>query len=195
MKAVKSSVPFAIIAAALALSACGKSGPAPVSAGDRYVSTTNFDESYLLGASDKVRITVFSEPQLSGEYAVSGDGELSLPLVGTVPVAGKTTGEASRAIETLLGNGYLRNPHVSVEISVYRPFFILGEVKSPGQYPYANGLTVTNAIATAQGFTPRARKKYVLIRRFGEQTEQEFVLTPDLRVRPGDTIRLAERYF
>lgn len=187
----------AVLAFAIAvlLSACGHSGPAPISAGDRYVANANFDEAYKLGAGDKVHINVFSEQQLGGDYAVSGDGLLSLPLVGNVPVAGKTTSEAARTVETLLGNGYLRNPRVSLEVSSYRPFFILGEVKSPGQYPYANGLTVTNAIATAQGFTPRAHKKYVLIRRFGDQAEERYLLTPDLRVRPGDTIRLSERYF
>ena len=182
-------------AAAIALSACGKSGLPPISVGDRYVGSANFDEAYKLGAGDKVRMTVFSEPQLSGDYSVSGDGELSLPLIGNVNVAGKTTGEASVLIQSRFADGYLRNPRISMEVNAYRPFFILGEVRSPGQYPYANGLTVPNAIATAQGYTPRARKKRVFIRRFGEQVEQEFVVTPDLRVWPGDTIRLPERYF
>ena len=82
-----------------------------------------------------------------------------------------------------------------MQVETYRPFFILGEVRSPGQYPYMAGLTALNAIATAEGFTPRASKKTVLIRRFGEQYEQSYVLTPDLRIWPGDTIRLAERFF
>ncbi|CAN5616525.1 polysaccharide biosynthesis/export family protein [soil metagenome] len=183
------------LAAAIALSACGKSGPPPISAGDRYVGSADFDEAYKLGSGDKVRMTVFSEPQLSGDYSVSGDGELSLPLIGNVAVAGKTTSQASTAIQARFADGYLRNPRISMEVTTYRPFFILGEVKSPGQYPYASGMTALNAIAIAQGYTPRARKKRVFIRRFGEQLEQEYVVTPDLRVWPGDTIRLAERYF
>jgi polysaccharide biosynthesis/export protein len=98
-------------------------------------------------------------------------------------------------VQTKLADGYLREPKVSMEVVTYRPYFVLGEVKTPGQYPYSNGLTVTNAIATAAGFTPRADKKVVFIRRSGEAEEKPFRLTPDLRVYPGDTIRLAERFF
>lgn len=182
-------------ALAFALAACSTSGPPPISTGERYASGQSFDESYKLGAGDKVHMSVFSEPQLGGDFLVSGDGKLSLPLIGDVDAIGKTTREVARMVEISLADGYLRNPRVSMEVIAYRPFFILGEVKSPGQYPYVNGLTVTNAIATAQGFTPRAHKKYVFIRRFGEQAEQKYLVTGDLRVQPGDTIRLTERYF
>lgn len=186
-----------IVFAAMALSvaACSKSGPPPISSGERYVTGASISETYRLGAGDKVHMSVFSEQQLGGDFFVSGDGKLSLPLIGDVDAVGKTTAEVARMVEISLGNGYLRNPRVSMEVISYRPFFILGEVKSPGQYPYANGLTVINAIATAQGFTPRAFKKYVFIRGLGEQIEQKFLLTADLRVQPGDTIRLTERYF
>lgn len=182
------------LAGALLLIGCS-TGPTPISAGDRYVSGVDINETYTLGAGDKVHMSVFSEQQLGGDFSVSGDGKLSLPLIGDVDVIGKTTPEVARMVEARLADGYLRNPRVSMEVMAYRPFFILGEIRSPGQYPYANGLTVTNAIATAQGFTPRARKKYVMIRRFGEAAEVRYLLTPDLRVRPGDTIRLGERYF
>jgi len=179
---------------ALVLIGCS-TGPAPLSAGDRFISGVDIDETYKLGAGDKVHMSVFSEQQLGGDFSVSGDGKLSLPLIGEVDAVGKTTIEVARIVEARLADGYLRNPRVNMEVMAYRPFFILGEIKAPGQYPYANGLTATNAIATAQGFTPRAYKKYVFIRRFGEQTEQKYVLTPHLRVLPGDTIRLVERYF
>lgn len=152
-------------------------------------------ETYPLGAGDKVRVTVFNEPTLSGEFSVSADGDLALPLIGNVKALGKTTKEVTTFLQTALANGYLRDPKISIEVVTYRPFFILGEVRAPGQYAYASGMTVINAIATAEGFTPRAKKKTVLIRRFGEAAEQEFLLTPDLRVWPGDTIRLTERYF
>lgn len=191
---MKRSAAFAVIAAS-ALAACSKSGPPPISAGDRYNVGQNFAEVYQLGAGDKVRLTIYNEPQLSGEFSVSADGRVSLPLIGNVPVAGKTIDQASLAIRALFADGYLREPQVSMQVETYRPFFILGEVRSPGQYPYMAGLTALNAIATAEGFTPRASKKTVLIRRFGEQYEQSYVLTPDLRIWPGDTIRLAERFF
>lgn len=184
-----------LAALALVTTGCASNGIAPISSGERYISLQSQTETYPLGAGDKVRVTVFNEPTLSGEFSVSADGDLALPLIGNIPALGKTTNDVAALVQTALANGYLRDPKVSMEVVTYRPFFILGEVRSPGQYPYASGMTVINAIATAEGFTPRAKKKTVLIRRFGEAAEQEFVLTPDLRVWPGDTIRLTERYF
>ncbi len=181
-------------AGALLLSGCGRSGTPPISSGERYVSSTA-EEAYQLGAGDKVRVTVFNEPQLSGEFAVGADGVLSLPLIGNVAATGKTPAEIAATVQQRLGDGYIREPRVAAEITTYRPFFVLGEVSSPGQFPYQANMTALNAIATAQGFTPRANRKTVLIRRFGEQVELEYVLTPELRVWPGDTIRLKERFF
>lgn len=177
------------------LAACAKSGPAPISSGDRYVASRELVETYELGAGDKVHVTVFNEPQLSGDFSVSSDGKISLPLIGDVTVVGKTTAAAAKDIQARLAEGYILDPRVSMEVATYRPFFILGEVRAPGQYPYSSGLTALNAIATAQGYTPRAKKKTVLIRQFGEQYEQEYLVTPNLRVRPGDTLRIVERFF
>lgn len=182
-------------ALALALAACSSSEPPPLSTGDRYVADANPAEAYPLGAGDKIRLTVFNEPTLSGEFSVGTDGQLSLPLIGNVPALGKTTGDVAALVQGMLADGYLRSPRVAIEVVNYRPFFILGEVRAPGEYPYVSGLTVLNAVATAQGYTPRARRAWVYIRRFGEQAELRYELTPNLRVWPGDTIRLAERYF
>lgn len=184
-----------LLLGAISLAACSKSGPPPISAGERYATSQGFNEVYTLGAGDKIRMSVFNEQQLNGEFTVSADGEISLPLIGNVPVGGKPIDAVSREVQAKLADGYLLNPRVTMEVVTYRPFFILGEVRSPGQYPYLSGLTALNAIATAQGFTPRARKRTVLIRRFGDQYEQEYLLTPDLRVLPGDTLRLTERFF
>lgn len=183
------------VCAALALAACSRSETPPISTGDRYTADANRAEAYPLGAGDKVRLTVFNEPTLSGEFSVGTDGNLSLPLIGNVQALGKTTGDVSALVQGMLADGYLRSPRVAMEVINYRPFFILGEVRSPGEYPYVSDLTVLNAVATAQGFTPRARRSWVYIRRFGEQAELRYELTPNLRVWPGDTIRLAERYF
>lgn len=166
-----------------------------ISSGDRYSVSPDVSEGYKLGIGDKVRLTVYNEPALSGDFSVSADGALSLPLIGDISVLNKSTSEAAKLIQTKLGDGYLRDPKVSMEVVTYRPFFILGEVKSPGQYPFSSGLTVMNAIATAEGFTPRAERKSVYIRRLGAVGEEQYRLTPDLRVWPGDTIRLGERYF
>lgn len=191
---MKKSAAFVLLAA-MVLAGCSKSGPPPISSGERYVTGEANGDIYQLGAGDKIRVIVYNEPQLSGDFSVSSDGEISLPLIGTVKVAGKPIERVSQEVQARLSDGYLRDPRVSMEVATYRPFFILGEVRSPGQFPYLSGLTVMNAIATAQGYTPRARKSTVRIRRFGDQYEQEYVLTPDLRVFPGDTIRLTERFF
>jgi polysaccharide export outer membrane protein len=152
-------------------------------------------DEYRLGTADKVRILVFNEPTLSGEFTVNSGGALSLPLVGDITAVGKTTVQLKTEIEAKLADGYLREPKVSIDVLSFRPFYILGEVGKPGEYPYSNGLTVMNAVATAEGFTYRAEKRMVYIRREGSLEEQKFRITPDLRVQPGDTIRIGERYF
>lgn len=179
----------------LSLSACAAAPKNLVDSGERYSTASSGIEDYRLGAGDKVKMTVYNEPTLSGEFAVTSDGTLSLPLIGDLAVVGKQASEVAAQVQTLLSNGYLRDPKVSLEITTYRPFFILGEVKTPGQYPYASGMTALNAIAVAQGFTPRAERSVVYVRRAGSTTEEAYRLTPDLRVWPGDTIRLGERYF
>jgi polysaccharide export outer membrane protein len=181
--------------ASLLLAACSHGGPAPTLTGERFAASADPTESYKLGVGDKVRVTVFNEPSLSGEFSVGADGKMSLPLVGDVTAQDKTPPQLAVIVQGLMANGYLRDPKVSAEVITYRPFFILGEVKAPGQYPYVSGLTVMNAIATAQGFTPRAQRRTVYIRRSGAAAEEAFHLSPDLRVWPGDTIRLGERYF
>jgi polysaccharide export outer membrane protein len=151
--------------------------------------------AYRLGADDKIRVITFGEDSLSGEFLVSGAGKVSMPLVGEVQAAGLTIPEFQHEVETALKNGYLKDPHVSVEVLTYRPFYILGEVQKPGEYPYTNGLTVLNAVATANGFTYRANTKKVFIKRADSSTEEEYPLTSTMPVAPGDTIRIAERLF
>jgi len=180
------------------MAAAGAANKAAASAAadpDRYGTASADAGDYRLGGADKIRITVFNEPTLSGEFAVGADGSLSLPLIGSVPAVGKTSSEIAALIQKDLADGYLREPRVAAEVTTYRPFFILGEVKAPGQYPYGNALTVYNAIATAQGFTPRADRKHIFIKKAGADGEKSYSLTPDLRVLPGDTLRIGERYF
>lgn len=180
---------------ALILAGCSAGGRDVISSGERYTAPQDVEENYNLGAGDKIRVNVFNEPTLSGEFSVGSEGTVSLPLIGEIPAKGKTPQQLATEVQTRLADGYLREPKVGIEVSAYRPFFILGEVKAPGQYPYASGLTALNAIATAQGFTPRAEKKVAYIRRAGATSEEPLRLTPDLRIRPGDTIRIGERYF
>lgn len=177
------------------LSACSTTPGEVISVGPRYDVVAADMDVYKLAAGDKLRVTVYDEPTLSGEFTVGSNGTISFPLIGDVIANDKTSNDVAQTIQARLANGYLRDPQVSAEVTGYRPFFILGEVNSPGQYPYAAGLTALNAVATAQGFTPRASTKVAYIRRAGGVEEQAYELTPDLRILPGDTIRIGERYF
>lgn len=151
-------------------------------------------EPYLLDSGDRVRVQVFGQDGLSNSYIVDAAGNVSLALVGPVAARGLTTAQLSRAITTRLQNGYVREPRVSVEVEAYRPFFILGEVNAPGQYPFVANMTAESAVAIAGGFAPRADKKKITITRNinGQMLRQN--VPPNYPVRPGDTITIAERW-
>ncbi len=149
---------------------------------------------YRLGAGDQLRITVFNEAELTGQYVVGSQGTIAYPLVGELEAAGLTVPEFTEALRAALLE-FIRQPNVSVEVANYRPFFILGEVQRPGTYPYSANLTVLNAIATAGGFTYRANRSRVYIRHADEQEEHSYPLTIATPVLPGDTVRIGERLF
>lgn len=150
---------------------------------------------YHLGSGDKVRVITFGETSLSGEFFVGGSGKISMPLIGELPAAGLTARDFQASVEQALKEGYLKEPRVSVEILNYRPFYILGEVEKPGTYPYTTDLNVVNAVATAGGFTYRANKKQVFIKRQDSGKEEDYSLDSNTPVAPGDTIRIGERFF
>lgn len=150
---------------------------------------------YRLGTGDKLRVIVYGEDSLGGEFVVGSTGRIALPLIGELEAAGLSLTQLQARIVGALANGYLKEPRVSVEVLNYRPYYILGEVNKPGEYPYSNGLTVLNAVATAQGFTYRANTRKVLIKRADGSTEEKESLSPNMRVLPGDTIRVIERWF
>lgn len=152
-------------------------------------------EEYRLGAGDQLRITVFGEDALTGAYVVNARGRVAFPLLGEIEAGGLTLGELTEAMTRDLGARFLVNPNVSIEVANYRPFFILGEVQNPGTYPYATNLTVMNAVATAGGFTYRANTRRVWIKHADQTQERAYRLTPTMLVRPGDTVRIAERIF
>ena len=124
--------------------------------------------SYRLGTGDKVHVTVFNEPDLSGDFTIDGQGYVRLPLVGQIEAAGLSTyGLENRIASAMVGGGYLLNPKVSVEVTTYRPFYIIGDVAKPGEYPYVNGMSAPNAIALAGGYTPQAVESVIWIRHQG----------------------------
>lgn len=151
--------------------------------------------SYRLGSGDEIKVTVFGEADLSGAYVVDGDGQITMPLVGQVVVGKLTLSEASTSLESRLKDGWLRDPKVTAELTKGRPYYILGEVNKPGEYPFSAGLTVMNAIASAGDFTYRADKVRILIKSADNPNEREVDLTPTTPVQPGDTIRIRERFF
>jgi polysaccharide export outer membrane protein len=150
---------------------------------------------YRLDSGDKLRVVVFGQEGLSNSYTVDPGGSITMPLIGAVPARGSTTAALAQAISAKLRQGYIREPHVAVEVEAYRPFFILGEVTLPGQYPYVANMTVETAVAIAGGYTPRAFKFQVEISRpiDGVTTRQKVPAT--YPVRPGDTIIISERWF
>ncbi|MEL6857328.1 MAG: polysaccharide biosynthesis/export family protein [Pseudomonadota bacterium] len=177
---------------AFMLSACASSAPQVSQEND---ATVRVYQEYRLGSGDDLRITVFGQDDLSGEYNVSGNGTISLPLIGQMEVIDLTTVEAEAKITRALEGDYLRNPRVNVDITNYRPYTILGEVRSPGQFPYRSGLTVIEAVAQSGGFTYRANEKVVLIKSKDSTEEVSVVLDGNTLVQPGDSIRIKERFF
>lgn len=151
--------------------------------------------NYTLSGGDRVRVVVFGDPTLGGEFTIGGSGFIALPLIGDVDVRGLTSAQLQQRIAKRLADGYLKDPRVAVEVLTTRPFYILGEVNKPGQYPFADGLTVLGAVAEAGGFTYRAKTGRVLIKHAGGGTEAAYDVTATTAVAPGDTIRIKERWF
>ena len=153
------------------------------------------EPAYTLDSGDKLRVVVFGQDGITNSYLVGADGNVNLPLVGTVPARGFTSAQLAQMVSERLKQGYVREPHVSVEVEAYRPFFILGEVTTPGQYPYVANMTAETAIAIAGGFSPRADKRKVQLSRNmpGQQIKGDVPLSYPLR--PGDTLVVKERWF
>ncbi len=152
-------------------------------------------ESYILGPNDRIRLKVYGETDITGEYEIDNTGQVSIPLAGHIKAAGATTKQLEKSIASALAKGIVRDPRVNVEIAQYRPYYILGEVKKSGEYPYRHGLTVMDAVASAGGFTYRANENKVFLRRSGAGAEEIYPLDAPVPVLPGDNIRIPERYF
>jgi len=151
---------------------------------------------YRLGSGDHVKVTVFGQQDLTGDYAIDGTGRLAFPLIGAIDASGMTAHDLEKAIGTKLSPDFIRNPHVSVQIMSYRPFYIVGEVKTPGSYAFVSGMTVINAVALAGGFTYRAREDDFYVTHMGQDGKRvRTEASPDSRIEPGDVITVRERYF
>ena len=168
---------------------------APMPIADPVALAAEDGSAYMLDAGDKLRVVVFGQEGLSSSYTVDISGNITMPLIGAVRARGTSTAGLQQAIVAKLRNGYIREPHVAVEVEAYRPFFILGEVTLPGQYPYVPNMTVETAVAIAGGFTPRAFKQKIEISNTHDGLTTRRVVSPTYPVRPGDTVIISERWF
>jgi len=154
-----------------------------------------YDAAYHLDAGDKLRVVVYGQEGLTNTYAIDAGGSITMPLIGAVAARGRTTAGLASEISAKLRNGFIREPSVAVEIESYRPFFILGEVAAPGQYPYVPNMTVESAVAIAGGFSPRARRDRVTVTHTDASGTGRFVVPPGTSISPGDTVLVGERWF
>jgi polysaccharide biosynthesis/export protein len=153
------------------------------------------DPSYRLDAGDKLRVVVYGQEGLTNTYAIDAGGAITMPLIGPVPARGRTPAGLAAEIAGKLRNGYIREPSVAVEIEAYRPFFILGEVAAPGQYPYVPNMSVETAVAIAGGFSPRARRDSVTLTHTANSGPSRTVVPLGTALGPGDTVLVDERWF
>jgi polysaccharide biosynthesis/export protein len=149
------------------------------------------DAPYHLDAGDKLRVVVFGQEGLTNTYAIDAGGAITMPLIGAVPARGRTPAGLATEIAAKLRNGYIREPSVAVEVEAYRPFFILGEVAAPGQYPYVPNMSVESAVAIAGGFSPRAKRDSVTLTHNADRV----VVPLGTPIGPGDTVLVGERWF
>jgi polysaccharide export outer membrane protein len=201
------------VVAALALSGCmRRSGPvamvqpqgnldamaydqpayAPVPYG---VPAPIYDPDYHLDAGDRLRVVVYGQEGLTNSYAIGAGGNITMPLIGSVPARGMTPAGLAASITGHLRNGFIREPSVAVEIEAYRPFFILGEVAAPGQYPFVPNMSVESAVAIAGGFSPRAKRDEVTLTHPTADGVYRAVVPLGTPISPGDTVLISERWF
>ncbi|HWA89274.1 MAG TPA: polysaccharide biosynthesis/export family protein [Rhizomicrobium sp.] len=182
------------LASALALLLCGSAaasdGLRPSETETVTVEAQRMSSDYRLGAGDKVRVTVYDETDLSGEFQVDGSGYVRLPLVGQVRAGGRTAHQLEGDVAGALADGYLKTPRVAVEVTTYRPFYIIGQVNRPGQYPYTSNMSALDAIGVAGGFTDHAVESTIHIRHEGETKEYDLPADETVKIRPGDVVRV-----
>ncbi|WP_164847490.1 polysaccharide biosynthesis/export family protein [Sphingobium algorifonticola] len=178
---------------ALSLTACA-TPQGPVMSAQAFESRYP-PSSTLLGPGDKLKLSLYGDDALSGEYQVASDGTVSLPLVGALPAAGKDVPAFAKSVETALANGFYTTPKVSVQLASVRPIYVLGEVNQPGSFPYVPDLTLAKAAALAGGYTYRAKIGTIAIRRTGMEQEVVVDATQAMPLAPGDTVRILERFF
>lgn len=193
---------FLLLSLAVALAGCNATDTTQTSSGKialaSYAGVSPHrgpDMPYVLGPGDRVRLKVYDDQNLNGEYEVNSAGFVSIPLVGQVKASGTTTSQLERTLTARMKGNIAQNPKINVEIAAYAPFYIYGEVKKAGVYPFQPGLTVADAIATAGGLTYRADERTIYLQHAGAASQEAVKLDVPMRIAPGDNIRVSERMF
>lgn len=196
MELTKSALWLALIVVGLQLSACSTPGNmGAATEADMQATAAAATAVPRFQGGEKIRITVYNEPSLSGDFDIDSNGMVTLPLAGTIRAQGLTQPEFEVELAKRFKSEYLRNPKVTVTILQYRPIYMVGEVEKQGEYPYKPGLNALTAMAMAGGGTYRANRNYVLIQHIGEKGMKEYPQTATTLILPGDLIRIPERYF
>jgi len=185
----------ALACAAVLPCACSDGAMAPPAALTQHGGSSSLPNAYRLGAGDKLKIAVYGEQDLSGQFEINGFGAVSMPLIGEVPARGRTVNELREDLTRRLSQGFLKHPKISIDVIGYRPIYVHGEVKNAGEFQYKTGVRMRDVIAMAGGYTYRAHTSYVLLTRDGSQQEYRVNLPTDTPVMPGDNIRVPERMF
>jgi polysaccharide export outer membrane protein len=175
--------------------AYGQAYAAPAPMAVAYAGPAPHDAAYHLDAGDKLRVVVYGQEGLTNTYAIDAAGAITMPLIGSVPARGRTPAGLAAEIAASLRRGFVRDPSVAVEVEAYRPFFILGEVAAPGQYPYVPNMTVESAVAIAGGFSPRALRDRVTVTHTDGAGTARYVAPAGTSISPGDTVLVGERWF
>lgn len=188
---VRFTLPFFCLALLFALVGCAET---PSLESYAYARPPN-GGVYVLRPNDQLRVRVYNETEVSGDYQIDGNGFLSIPLAGQIKAAGLTAGKLEAIIRSRLEKGIIRDPRVAVQVTGYGPVYVQGEVKRGGEYPYHPGLTVMDAVASAGGLTYRADENKVFVRRAGASGEEVYPANAAVPLYPGDNIRVPERFF
>jgi len=183
-----------LVGVLLLASGCASGNVKPVTEAEREALQTQADAPPRLQAGEKIHVTVYNEPSLSGDYQIDPSGFVSLPLAGTIKAAGVTQHELEQELESKFATGYLKSPKITVGVAEFRPFYIVGEVEKPGAYPYTGGLNVLSAIAIAGGTTYRANQSKIEIQHPGETEMHEYDMASPIPILPGDIIKVPRRY-
>jgi len=184
------------VALAMAMAGCAiQSGAQPAAQATPSVAESLALDTYQLGVGDRLIISVYGDDKVGGTQTVGPDGTIMLALIGRIPVEGRSSNQLAEDIRARLADGFIRSPSVTVQIETFRPYYILGEVNKPGEYPFVKGMTLMSAIAKAEGFTYRARKNWVFVTHKGHKAEERITISPEAMILPGDTVRVGERYY